>query len=180
MTMLLRSYGAAADAVTLAMDYLPRKEFSYSGSMRYGPDPEKLFAGDPSSSKNGWYCFEQPLIEGANSYLSDLGSDLIAKSMTGTSFSKLRRYVQNGIPAVIWITSDYEPPRYNSGFTWTLPDGSTYIPYGNLHCVVLTKIENDDVHLADPFQGEVVISQHLCKDLYEQMGKRAVILESLF
>lgn len=177
MTMLLRSYGVQVDVWELAMDYISRGPFEYYGDLRYGPDPELSYVGDPSSKKGGWYCFETPLIEGANRYLADLGSDLKVEKISGASVQTLEKYLNKGCPVVVWLTSDYDMPRYCHEFTWVLPDGSEYIPYHNLHCVLMTRIKNGSVYLADPLQGEKVISKTLFEELFEQMGKRAIVVK---
>lgn len=158
------------------MDYLPRQSFSYSGPNRYGPDPEQAYAGDPASSSNGWYCFEGPIIEAANAWLRDQGSSLRAQSETGANMDRLEKLLRQGTPVAVWFTQDYEQPRFNTSFTWTLPDGSTYTPYGNLHCVVLTGMDETQCYLADPMQGDSVIERDRFESIYTAMGSRAVVL----
>ena len=157
-------------------DYLPRQSFTYSGPYRYGPDPEQAYAGDPASSSGGWYCFEGPIIEAANAWLRDQGSELRAESETGADLDRLEQLLRQGTPVAVWFTQDYEQPRFNTSFTWTLPDGSTYTPYGNLHCVVLTGMAETQCYLADPMQGDSVIERDRFERIYTAMGSRAVVL----
>lgn len=157
-------------------DYLPRQSFTYSGPYRYGPDPEQAYAGDPASSSGGWYCFEGPIIEAANAWLQDQGSELRAESETGADLDRLEQLLRQGTPVAVWFTQDYEQPRFNTSFTWTLPDGSTYTPYGNLHCVVLTGMAETQCYLADPMQGDSVIERDRFERIYTAMGSRAVVL----
>lgn len=113
MMMVLQYCGVNIDAVEFAMEYLPRDDFSYSGNDRFGPDPEESYVGDPSSERGGWYCFEEPVKEGANMYLQMIGSDLRAKTITGASESKLQNYLKKDRPVVVWVTTDYELPYQN-------------------------------------------------------------------
>lgn len=86
---LLEYNGYSVDLVSLGVDYLPRQSFTYSGPYRYGPAPEQAYAGDPASSSGGWYCFEGPIIEAANAWLRDQGSELRAESETGADLDRL-------------------------------------------------------------------------------------------
>lgn len=176
LATLLEYNGCSVDLVSLGVDYLPRQSFSYSGPNRYGPDPEQAYAGDPASSSNGWYCFEGPIIEAANAWLRDQGSSLRAQSESGADMDRLEQLLRQGTPVAVWFTQDYEQPRFNTSFTWTLPDGSTYTPYGNLHCVVLTGMDENQCYLADPMQGDSCIERDRFESIYTAMGSRAVVL----
>lgn len=176
LATLLEYNSVSVDLTALGEDYLLRQSFTYSGPNRYGPDPEQAYAGDPASASGGWYCFEGPIIEAANAWLRDQGSDLRAESETGADLDRLGQLLRQGTPVAVWFTQDYEQPRFNTSFTWTLPDGSTYTPYGNLHCVVLTGMDESQCYLADPLQGDSVIGRDQFERIYTAMGSRAVVL----
>ena len=57
------------------------------------------------------------------------------------------------VPVAVWVTMDYAPPAYSDSYTWILPDGEEYVPYTNLHCVVLTGEEYGQYRVADPING---------------------------
>lgn len=177
LAALLQYQGFSVSPADLAAGYLPMTEFSYSGPNRYGPDPDEAYAGDPFSAKNGWYCMEGPVIEAANGYLADQGSALTARKITGAGMDELLDQLRQGHPVAVWVTQGYEMPRFNDAFTWTLPNGDTYIPYGNLHCVVLTSMDETTCYLADPLQGSTSVSRSQFETVYTAMGSRAVVLE---
>lgn len=176
LATLLEYSGYPVDLAALAEDYLPRQSFTYNGLNRYGPDPETAYAGNPASSSDGWYCFEGPIIEAANAYLRDQGSYLRAESETGADMARLEQLLRQGTPVAVWFTQDYEQPRFNNSFTWTLPNGRTYTPYANLHCVVLTGMDETQCYLADPMQGDTLIDRSQFESIYTAMGSRAVVL----
>ena len=60
--------------------------------VRYGPDPEKWYAGDAADPAGGWYCFEGPIVQAANGWLDHCGSSLRARDLTGLSRVELDRY----------------------------------------------------------------------------------------
>lgn len=174
LATLLRYAGVEADAVELAMEWIPREDFSYSGPDRFGPDPEEAYVGDATSASGGWYCFAAPVVEGANGYLASIGSPLRAKDLTGASFAELEKQLAAGRPVAVWFTQDYEEPRLNQNFTWTLPSGEQYTPYGNLHCLVLAGVEGGDCLLADPLAGSTRVDRDTFERVYTAMGSRAL------
>lgn len=174
LATLLHYAGVEADAVELAMEWIPRQEFSYSGPDRFGPDPDEAYAGDPTSASGGWYCFAGPVVEGANGYLEAIGSSLRAKDLTGAGFAELEKRLAKGQPVAVWFTQDYQDPRMNESFTWTLPSGEQYTPYANLHCLVLAGVEGGDCLLADPLSGSTRVDKDTFERIYTAMGSRAL------
>ena len=145
LATLLHYAGVEADAVELAMEWIPRQEFSYSGPDRFGPDPDEVYAGDPTSASGGWYCF-----------------------------AELEKRLAKGQPVAVWFTQDYQDPRMNENFTWTLPSGEQYTPYANLHCLVLAGVEGGDCLLADPLSGSTRVDKDTFERIYTAMGSRAL------
>ena len=64
LTMLLQYYGFAADKLSVAYDYIPRSDFTYTWFSTYGPDPASAYAGDPALF--GFYCLAPAVAEGAS------------------------------------------------------------------------------------------------------------------
>lgn len=176
LAMVLAAAGEPVDKVELYESFLPRQAFSYNGPNRYGPDPEKAYAGDAASARGGWYCFEKPVAEAAESWLAMRNSDHTVQSLCGVTKKELDRYAQEGIPLVTWVTRNYEEPYY-SDFRWTMPSGSDYTPYANLHCVVLAGIENGKYRIADPIKGWQTVEPERFWQSFSAMGGRAVLVE---
>lgn len=130
--MLLNWAGASAAMDELFFEYFPHKDFQTMGGDRFGPDPETAYAGDASSERGGWYCFEGPAAEGANAFLAAQSSPYRASALHGLDREALGEYLDAGVPLAVWVTRGYEEPR-ESSFSWVLPDGSRYIPYANAH-----------------------------------------------
>lgn len=176
LAMLLTSAGCPADKLALYRDYLPKADFSQIDGRRYGPNPEKWYAGNAADLKGGWYCFEGPVVQAANGWLEDHGSAARARSVTGLSRAELERYAQDGVPLAVWVTLAYDAPRY-SEFSWTLEDGMQYHPYSNLHCVVLAGERDGQYQTADPIIGLTLVDKDLFWDSFSAMGSRAVVVE---
>ena len=173
LAMLLDWAGYPIDKVELSNKYLPRQEFSYSDDVRYGPDPNEAYVGNPASS-GGWYCFEGPILEAANAYLSDQNTTQQAAPLSGTTREELENYMNAGIPLAVWVTLDYSAPRNPESFRWYLPDGTLYTPYSNLHCVVLAGWDGDNYRIANPINGWQTVSPDTFWSCFDAMGRRAV------
>lgn len=175
LAMLLTWAGYPVNKVELSGNYLPKQDFSYSDDARYGPDPNLAFAGEPSSY-NGWYCFEGPVLEAANAYLSDQNTTQQAAPLSGTTREELENYMNDGIPLAVWVTLDYTAPQTRESSSWYLPDGSSHVPYINLHCVVLAGWDGDNYLIANPINGWQTISPGTFWSCFDAMGRRAVAI----
>lgn len=177
LAMLLNSAGYPADHLSLYENYLPTQGLTDQGGQRFGPSPEEYYVGDATSQDGGWYCFEGPILQAGNAFLADAGGSAQVISVTGLSREDLERFAQAGIPLAVWVTLGYADPAYASSYTWTLPSGDTYIPYSNLHCVVLSGMEDGLFQVADPIYGESLVDPDVLWDCFEAMGQRAVMVE---
>lgn len=177
LAMLLNSAGYPVDHLDLYENYLPTQGFTYRGGQRLGPSPEEYYVGDAASQSGGWYCFEGPIVQAGNAFLADAGGDARVVSVTGLSREELEDYALDGVPLAVWVTLGYAAPAYASSYSWTLPGGETYIPYSNLHCVVLSGMEDGLFQVADPIYGEYSIDPDVLWDCFAAMGQRAVMVE---
>ena len=98
-------------------------------------------------------------------------------NLTGLEQSQLNALLEEGTPLVVWITQEYEEPANRESFTWTLPDGTQYIPYDNLHCVVVVGTEGDAYRVADPIRGWQSVDQEVFWKSFDGMGRRAVTVD---
>ena len=110
LAALLKYKGVPADKLDLAYGYIPRGDIEETTDGRTGPDPELAYAGDPAAGL-GFYCFAQPVAQGANAYLAAQGSALRAADITGVTGQGLLQYLRGGDPVIVWITKDLSAPR---------------------------------------------------------------------
>ena len=97
LAALLKYKGVPADKLDLAYGYIPRGDIEETTDGRTGPDPELAYAGDPAAGL-GFYCFAQPVAQGANAYLAAQGSALRAADITGVTGQGLLQYLRGGDP----------------------------------------------------------------------------------
>lgn len=171
---VLQYLGFDVEHTLLAKEYLPCEAIRYEDGKTLVPDPEEAYVGNPATT-SGWYCFEEPVIRAADQYLSDQGSVLRAQKVSGADLDALSEYLQNGQPVIVWITQKLADVR-RTAFTWTLPDGSETHPYGGLHCVVLSGMDENTVTFSDPIYGEWTAEKERFYEIYQGMGSRAVVI----
>ena len=88
--MVLGWAGYPVDKLELYEGYLPRQDFIETPEgWKVGGNPEEVYVGDAASELGGWYCFEGPIVEAANAYLQDQGSDWTAEAVSGLSQRQL-------------------------------------------------------------------------------------------
>lgn len=178
LAILLTAAGFPADHVKLYQACLPTEGFVYTENQRLGPSPEEYYVGDASSRTGGWYCFESPIVQAGDAWIARNGGGSRMQTVSGLSQDELEQYVQKGIPLVVWTTIEYASPTYSSTFSWTLPDGEAYVPYSNLHCVVLAGEENGQYQIADPIYGWQTVDKDVFWSSFDAMGRRAVTIQA--
>ena len=174
--MVLGWAGYPVDKLELYEGYLPRQDFTETPEgWKLGGNPEEVYVGDATSKLGGWYCFEEPIVEAANAYLQDQGSDWTAEAVSGLSQRQLNKYLKNDVPLVAWVTLDYTAPVASLRY-WYLNENTLYSPYANLHCVVVVEHGEEGYLTADPLEGWQWVEESTFWDIFDAMGRRAVIV----
>lgn len=171
LTAALISAGFEADKLVLADEYLPQSE-SY-----WGADPELVYMGNPRYS-SGWYCFEPPIVEAADKFLSDFGSAMRAQAVNLNPDALIEK-LACGIPVIAWITTDMRSPRHSVSAGWTGNDGEWFSPYVNVHCVLVVGFDIliDEITFMDPMGGFRNDNIATFFSIYEELGSRSVTIE---
>ena len=176
LAMVLGWAGYPVDKLELYEGYLPRQDFTETPEgWTVGGNPEDVYVGDAASKLGGWYCFEGPIVEAGNAYLQAQGSGWAVRAVSGLSQRQFNGYLEDGVPLVAWVTLDYTAP-VDSLRSWYLADGSLYQPLSNLHCVVVVEHGEDGYLTADPLEGWQWVEESTFWDIFDAMGRRAVIV----
>lgn len=141
-----------------------------------GPNPWKEFAGSPH--ENGYGCFAPVVTNALNQYLSSTGSKLKAVNLSGTNARDLLRYIDDGIPVIVWATISMKEPY--DGNSWYLEDTGEYFRWpAREHCLVLIGYSGNTVLLSDPLdeQGTARYEFSLFEKRYEQLYCQAVVVQ---
>ena len=153
--------------------YLDKSTHFYNeNGKRYGPDPHKVFVGDPRSTAS-FGCMA-PVIE--NAVKKIVGSSMTVENRTGYTLPMLcKSYIDKGIPCVVWVSIGMLE-TYRSA-SWTLEDGSTYYFPANEHCMVLIGYSDTHYYFSDPYRGEQVkYACALAEQRFEEMGRQALVV----
>lgn len=173
-TALINYNDVKIEHSVMSDDYLEKELFYYKNGEKYGPDPNVAFAGNPRE-KSGWYVFEDPIINAGNKLFIERNIKKEIIKVSGSSSLELKKYLDQGLPIVIWTTLDYTKPRYGSG--WKFKNDIKYEAIKNLHSVVIIGYDEYNFNIMDPLKGFVTVEKKLFFETYVEMGKRAIIIK---
>jgi uncharacterized protein YvpB len=171
--IMLQYYGYKPSKTEL-LKYIPSSNDFYNvGGKRYGPNPWKTFVGDPSSNHYGCYA---PVISNAmNAYLLEQGGTHDAVNLTGASTGSLYKYVDSGLPVIVWVTVGMQKP--SSGDGWYLGDSDKYCKWiQGEHCMVLIGYDQKHAIFSDPLdqRGTVSYDRELFEQRFHDLSSQAV------
>ena len=177
LAIVLRYWGYHVSKETIAYGYLPSAPLFWDNGQRHGPNPEEAYAGNPATT-SGFYCYENPVAEAANMYLQEHGDNgLRALARRDVTEDELLTFLDNGWPILVWKTIDNRAPYRSGNLSWIFTGtGEVYVPYMNLHVVVLRGYTDAEFLLSDPLGRESSIDRLLFLELFEQMGSRIVAI----
>lgn len=174
LTALLNYYGIKIDKMELNK-HLPKSKVYTKNGVRYGPDPNVSYAGDPTLKSGGYYVFASPLVETANNLLVKQQSPFRAMDISNASKEELIDYVKSGVPVLTWVTIDWKDAR-TSGYWIIEGTGQKHSVFTNLHAVVMTGYEDGKVAIMNPLNGHDKIDEKIFFKTYNQLGSHAMVI----
>lgn len=119
----------------------------------YSSDPNKEFLGNPRDEKS-WGIWAKGLERSIQRCLDCYTGNFCVESVFTESLDSLcKKYIDNNIPVLVWVTAYMEPPRVNitpyiigtdKTFTWISPN----------HCMLLVGYDEDHYYFNDPLTGK--------------------------
>lgn len=174
LTSVLNFYGYKVSKEVMADKYLPKEPLVTRDGRLYGPDPNVSYAGNPRET-TGRYCYTAPLIAAGEKYLRSRITELKFIDLTTSTSEEIIDRVNNNIPVIIWVTIGMEPLNMSTG--WYRSDTQEYNKApNNLHCVVLTGANEDQVFVMDPLRGKMTYDRQVFFDAYQSLGSWAMML----
>lgn len=173
--MVLKYYGSDITPCYFAENWLKCDSLFYTFEGKdYGPDPYKVFAGNPFS-ESSYGCFSTPIADAVNFNTEEYR----ARTITDKSLDELcTEYIDNGKPLLVWATMGMKESK--KGRTWYLKDGSLFTWTAGEHCLVLVGYNEEYYFLNDPQTGSTVAYEKiLVKKRYEELGKQAVYISKV-
>lgn len=152
--------------------YLDMDSLEEIDNIYYGENPNNYFIGNPRE-KSGLGCYAPCIVNACNKFLTD---ETTAISLKNMDFGEFKKYIDNNIPVVVWITISLKEPVISR--SWNLRDsGLRYTFLGNEHCVVLVGYDDIYYYFNDPLNGIVAYRKDIVELRYTQMGKNALIIK---
>jgi len=163
LTIAIRAYGYELNKTDIASKYLV-----------YGDDYITAFVGSPFQ-RGGAGIYSPGLVKTAENYVKSTGAKLCPVDTTGISLDDLYRFIDSGIPVVIWTTYYMSYPQLEGGRTY---QGHTYSWYDNEHCVCLFGFDKKDgtVKISDPLRGKIAVSAQEFARIYDAIGRMSMVL----
>lgn len=139
-----------------------------------GPDPERVYCGDPRSP-HGWGCYSSVIAGIFESLLNETEYTYI-HSYTDSLDELCVKYIDNGIPVIVWATVDMVDSR-DMYAHWKTEEGKDIYYNRKLHCLVLTGYDSENYYFNDPMVGKnISYSKKESKLAYEILGSQSIAL----
>lgn len=157
--MLLHYLGMGITVDEFIENYLVRQDFEVREGIIYGPDPRKVFCGNPYSEK-GMGCYAPVICETLNRVFekcTDNSETYTAVDESGKPMEYLlETYIDHDMPVVFWACIDMREPIM--GPDWELLDGSgTFTWISNEHCMLLVGYDQEEYYFNDPYENHGLI-----------------------
>jgi uncharacterized protein YvpB len=177
---LIQYNGFKMPLTTFADDYITYDtEFYYDEEENlWGPDPNKVFVGDPFGW--GYGCYPDVLSASINKFFKAIGEADTAHPVFGLSEAELETLVSGGVPVIVWATLDMVPFDYKKPSVWFFKDsGEEFTWYKNSHTLVLCGYDDDTFYFMDPNDKThlTAYGRELFMTRYNEAGTKAVILK---
>lgn len=168
LATVLNYYGFNIDKVELCDNFLtidPYAEYTFN----------EAYVGNPKSP-DGFGCYAPVIAETAEKYFESIDAEWRALNISETDFQDLFYQIEKGRPVIVWASMGLMDVQMK--LQWTTADGDEAWFAELEHCMVLTGYDFDSgmVYAADPLKGSMEYSLERFEDVYNQMGKQAVIL----
>jgi uncharacterized protein YvpB len=173
---ILNYLGFPAEKCDLADHYLPRSE------KWYGADPDQVYMGDPhlddNSPETGYYCFAGPIVTAARRYLATQpgGDRWSPTDLTGAEEAELVAQLEKGRPVIFWASLHFQDIQFDPCGSYPLPGGGEHRVFHQLHCMVLSGVDEEQFYVADPLNFNRGVPRGQFMKIYRQLGRRAVVL----
>lgn len=179
-TVLLQYLGYDVDKMTMERDYLPKdNNFFYDKSgVRWGPDPNKAFVGNPKD--HGLGCLAPVIANSIDSYLKAQGSQGYAVQLQNADQATLETLLDNGVPIQVWASREMMSFRYTPNNQWTISgSGQNYVWPANSHSLVLIGYDANNYYFSDcdnkPQITPYEKSEFLAK--WNQFGRQGIVIK---
>jgi uncharacterized protein YvpB len=134
-------------------------------------NPHKGFVGKMNGTDTGFGVYHEPIFHLLDKLLPHQAVDL-----TDQPFEKVLQSISNGIPVVVWTTTDFSPAAVWED--WDSPVGKVHATFKE-HAVLVVGYDANSIYVNDPLDGVAgkQVNRKSFEATWEQMGKQAVTLK---
>lgn len=123
------------------------------------------------------YGCNSPVIKkAAEDYFKAIDADWSVYDLTGTDFKDLFYHIDEGRPVIVWASMWLMDVSYT--LRWTTEDGQEAWFAEGEHCMTMKgyDLETDTVYVCDPLRGEIEYPISRFEEIYDQLGKQALVI----
>lgn len=178
-TALLRYMGFDLSKSYLAEKYLNIfNDFYFDNeNLVHAPHPAEAFIGDPFSW--GYGCYAQVIVDAINKFIKDEKIYFKAYNLTGLDSSEFVKYLDVGVPIIIWASLDMKKLETSQAGSWLLNDTTERFFWNkNSHTLVLCGYDEKYFYLVDSNNKKdyAKIEKDLLIQRYKDNGMQAVVV----
>jgi len=152
-------------------------KFTYKDGVRKGPDPYRVFVGNPE--KNGFGCYDMVIVRAMNKYFEENGYTYTAMKVEDATQTDLEGMLDAGVPIVVWASLDMRPFEYPDSNKWVLETtGEEFCWPKNSHALVLCGYDDKDYYFSDSNDKDEIVKYKKSDflDRWEEFGSQGVII----
>lgn len=140
----------------------------------YTPSPWEKIVVSPGTYDSVYYA--PPIVNMANKYLTSVGSNKRAKDVSGTTLEELLKYIEKGVPVIIWATETEKPAK--DGASWIANNGEEVVCKNGMTVFVMKGYTSEKIQLIYHIDGYVFEYSHdLVNDMYQSVYSQAILIE---
>ncbi len=176
---VLQYLGFDVDKLYLTDNYLVCDDnFTYDENKEsHGPDPYKVFAGDPYDW--GYGCFAPVIVDTLNRYFADTDPNYEAMELEEINPADIEKLINEGVPMIVWASRGMKSYNYREPAVWYLNDtGEQFTWIGNSHTLVLCGYDSTCYYFMD-CDGKDEITAYLKEQFinrFQENGSQCVIV----
>lgn len=176
-TAYLNYIGVDVGKMTLREYISESYKFTYKDGVRKGPDPYRVFVGNPE--KNGFGCYDMVVVRMLNRYFDENELSYKAMKVEGATQTDLETLLDGGVPVIVWASLDMRPFEYPETNEWILETtGEEFCWPKNSHALVLCGYDENDYYFSDSNNKDDIVKykKSVFLDRWEEFGSQGVIV----
>ena len=141
-----------------------------------GPDPDKVYCGDPRSSK-GWGCNSPVIVNALNKFIDT--DEYVIEHSYGKSLQDLcYDYIDRDIPVIVWVTVDMADSSAEENWHgWVTEEGKAVRYNRKLHCMLLCGYDGESYYFNDPMTEALkAYPKDASEKAYSILGMQSVVI----